>query len=181
MIPTEGPEPPGSALRYGHPWADLPSERDPIRRARARLPAPVTVWTAGDTEWAGLTVSSLVLAQGEPGRLVGLVGPDSDWAEAVERTGVFVVHLLADRSEHRRLAQHFAGSLSADPELVRVEPSAHGPCLVEVSDQLDCRVIQHHACGWSELFEAEIDEVRLGPAHPGLLWYRGEFRRWQQP
>ena len=73
MIPTEGPEPPGSALRYGHPWADLPSERDPIRRARARLPAPVTVWTAGDTEWAGLTVSSLVLAQGEPGRLVGLV------------------------------------------------------------------------------------------------------------
>jgi 3-hydroxy-9,10-secoandrosta-1,3,5(10)-triene-9,17-dione monooxygenase reductase component len=179
VIPPEGPEPPGAALRYGNPWADPPSDRDPIRQARARLPAPVTVWTAGDTEWAGLTVSSLVLAQGEPGRLVGLVGPDTDWAEAVERTGVFVVHLLVDRPEHRRLAQHFAGSLRADPELVQVSPSPHGPRLLEVPDQLACRVISHHSCGWSELYEAEVDEARLGPARPGLLWYRGEFHRLQ--
>ena len=178
MDPTAD-DPPGSALRYGNPWADPPSERDPIRRARARLPAPVTVWTAGEREWAGLTVSSLMVVQGQPGRLVGLVGPDTDLAEAMEGTGAFVVHLLADRPEHRRLAQHFSGSLSADPELLQVEPSPHGPRLLAAPDQLDCRVSSHHPFGWSELVEAEIEEVRLGPPRSGLIWYRSEFHRCQ--
>jgi 3-hydroxy-9,10-secoandrosta-1,3,5(10)-triene-9,17-dione monooxygenase reductase component len=169
---------PGSSLRYGNPWADPPAERDPVRQARARLAAPVTVWTAGDSEWAGLTVSSLVLAQGQPGRLLGLIGPESDLADAIERTGRFVVHLLADRREHRRLAQHFAGSLHAEAELLQIETSPHGPRLLTVPDQLACRVRDHRPCGWSELFEAEIDEARLGPPRPGLLWQHGEFRHW---
>src|SRR5579862_6076219 len=129
MPPPGEPGSPRSSLRFGNPWADAASERDPVRQARARLPAPVTVWTAGDDDWAGLTVSSLMLAQGDPGRLLGLIGPDTDLADAVERTGAFVVHLLADRPEHRRLAQHFAGTLDAGPELLRVGRSEHGPRL----------------------------------------------------
>jgi flavin reductase (DIM6/NTAB) family NADH-FMN oxidoreductase RutF len=181
--PSEEREPPRSSLRYGNPWADPPSERDPVRQVRARLPAPVTVWTAGsEQEWAGLTVSSLMLAQGEPGRLLGLIGPDTDLAETMARTGLFVVHLLADRPEHRRLAQHFAGTLSADPEHLQVVPSEHGPRLNDAPDQLACRLESHRPCGWSELVEASIEEVRWAttppPSRPGLLWYRGGFRRW---
>ena len=189
---TEGPGPnlPGSSLHYGNPWADPSSERDPVRQARARLPAPVTVWTAGDGAgdgaWAGLTVSSVMVAQGEPGRLIGLIGPDTDLAEIVERKGVFVVHLLVDSPEHRRLAQHFAGTLSADPDLLRLEPSPHGPRLVAAPDQLACRVIRTSPCGWSQLIEADIEHVWLGarggPAStPGLVWYRGEFRGCGRP
>lgn len=148
-----------------------------MRRARARLPVPVTIWTSGDAEWAGLTISSLLIAEGQPGRLIGLVGPDTDLADAVRRTGRFVVHLLMDRPEHRRLAQHFAGSLDAVPDLLRVETSPHGPRLTAVPDQLDCRVTTHRPYGWSELVEAEIVDVRLDPPRPGLLWYRGGFRR----
>ena len=169
----------GSSVRFGNPWADPPEERDPLRQARGRLPAPVTVWTAGDAgDWAGLTVSSVLLAQGEPGRLVGLIGPDADLAGAIEQRGVFVVHLLADRADHRRLAQHFAGSLGAAGDLLEVEEGPYGPRLLAAPDQLDCRVTDRRATGWSDLVEADVDDIRLGPPRPGLLWYGGEFRRW---
>jgi len=180
---TEPPQsgPTGSTLRYGNPWADPPSERDPVRQARARLPAPVTVWTAGHPRWAGLTVSSVLLAQGDPGGLIGLVGPDTDLVEFVTRTGMFVVHLLVDSPDHRRLAQHFAGTLGADADLLTTEDSPHGPRLLAARDQLACRVIRTVPFGWSQLVEAEIEEVRLdGPAaRPALAWYRGEFRHWK--
>jgi flavin reductase (DIM6/NTAB) family NADH-FMN oxidoreductase RutF len=180
--PTDEPGPPRSWLRYGNPWADPPDERDPVRQVRARLPAPVTIWTAGDAEWAGLTVSSLLLAQGEPGCLLGLIGPDTDLAETLERTGAFVVHLLADRPEHRRLAQHFAGTLGASPDLLEVDSSTHGPRLRSAPDQVACRLTSRRPCGWSELVEAAVEEVRLAtgppPSRSGLVWYRGAFRRW---
>jgi flavin reductase (DIM6/NTAB) family NADH-FMN oxidoreductase RutF len=176
------PGPPRSSVRYGNPWADPPSERDPVRQLRARLLAPVTIWTAGDDEWTGLTVSSLMVAQGEPGRLLGLIGPDTDLADTLERTGAFVIHLLADRPEHRRLAQHFAGTLSASPDLLQVDRSAYGPHLRTAPDQVACRLISHRPCGWSELVEATVEEVSLAttptPSRPGLVWYRGAFLRW---
>ena len=118
------------------------------------------------------------LAQGEPGRLVGLIGPDTDLAGAIEQRGVFVVHLLADRADHRRLAQHFAGSLGAAGDLLEVEEDPYGPRLLAAPDQLDCRVTDRRATGWSDLVEADVDDIRLGPPRPGLLWYGGEFRRW---
>jgi flavin reductase (DIM6/NTAB) family NADH-FMN oxidoreductase RutF len=138
------------------------------------------VWTAGDagSSWAGLTVSSVLLVQGDPGGLIGLIGPDSDMAEAIEQHGTFVVHLLGDRPEHRRLAQHFAGALPADPALLQVEASSHGPRLTIVPDQLACRASACRAAGWSQLVEAEVVDVRLGPAARPLVWYRGDF--WRQ-
>jgi flavin reductase (DIM6/NTAB) family NADH-FMN oxidoreductase RutF len=182
MTASGEPETPRSSLRYGDPWAEPPEARDPVRRARARLPAPVTVWTAGDVEWVGLTVSSVMLAQGEPGRLLGLIGPETDLAETVDRTGVFVVHLLADRRDHRRLAQHFAGTLSADPDLLEIDSSPHGPRLRCAPDQLACRLSGRRPCGWALLVEATIDDVQLsdtGPlsSGPALAWFRGGFWR----
>jgi flavin reductase (DIM6/NTAB) family NADH-FMN oxidoreductase RutF len=132
-----------------------------------------------------LTVSSLLLAQGEPGQLVGLVGPDTDLAETIADTGTFVVHLLGDHMEHRRLAQHFAGALTADPVLLEADLSAHGPRLRQVPDQLGCRLTGRRPFGWSELIEAVVDDVHLsdsgsGSSHTGLLWVRGGFRHWAE-
>src|SRR5919197_877292 len=56
-------------IRVGgrHPFTTPPERRDPARRLRGRLLAPVTVWTAGHPPaTAGLTVSSLLVAEGRP-------------------------------------------------------------------------------------------------------------------
>ena len=151
----------------------------PSGRLGLACPLPSPCGRQAGPNWVGLTVSSVLLAQGQPGRLIGLIGPDSDLAEAIEQSGTFVVHLLADRQEHRRLAQHFAGSLPADASVLEVESSEHGPRLLSAPDQLACRVKDLRPCGWSQLVEAEVEQARLGPPARPLLWYRGEFRRWE--
>ena len=61
------PEPIG--IGNQHPFAVPPERRDPARRLRGRLVAPVTVWTAGHpSTGAGLTVSSVLVAEGQPAR-----------------------------------------------------------------------------------------------------------------
>jgi flavin reductase (DIM6/NTAB) family NADH-FMN oxidoreductase RutF len=89
-----------------HPFLPPESERSPVRRFRSRLPAPVTLWTSRkDGERAGLTVSSVLVADGEPGYVIGIIDPDSDLWETLEDSGRAVVGLLDGR--HRGLADAF--------------------------------------------------------------------------
>jgi flavin reductase (DIM6/NTAB) family NADH-FMN oxidoreductase RutF len=170
-------DPGGSSLHYGDPWSDPEEARDPVRRLRGRLPAGVTVWTAGTAgaTWAGLTVASVVVAQGTPASVAGLIGPDTDLADILEDTGTCVVHLLSDG--HRRLAQHFAGALPAPAGDLAVAASPHGPVLAAVADRIFCRVVGRRPFGWSLLVEAVVETAELGPPAPGLAWYRGRFHR----
>ena len=75
----------GASLRYGNPWDDSSSARDPLRRLRGHLVLPVTIWLAGNVDEGpsptGLTVSSVLISQGEPPFLAGLVTPTSDLAD----------------------------------------------------------------------------------------------------
>src|ERR671922_3117560 len=96
---TGGEEP----IRVGgqHPFATPPERRSQARRLRGRLLAPVTVWTAGSpSAGAALTVSSVLVAEGEPARILGLIDPTSALWEATREAGAFVVHVLGagDRS-----------------------------------------------------------------------------------
>lgn len=91
-----------------HPFATPAADRDPIRRLRGRLVAPVTVWATGDaSRRAGLTVSSLMVAEGDPAELVGLINSDSDLADALAGTGTVAVSVLG--WGHRQVADVFAG------------------------------------------------------------------------
>ena len=66
-----------------HPFLD--PERDPLRRFRGRLAAPVTVLTGGDgASREGWTVSSLLLADGRPPQMLALLDADSELAEALD-------------------------------------------------------------------------------------------------
>ena len=89
-----------------HPFED--PEPDPVRQFRNRLGGAVTLWTSGRS---GLTVTSLMVANGEPPRLLALVDPDSDLLADLRSTGRAVVQLLA--WEHRGLAEAFAGTAPA--------------------------------------------------------------------
>ena len=177
--PAPAPAPgSGSTIRYGNPWADPPASRDPVRRLRGHLVLPVTVWLAhaadGDGPAVGLTVSSVVLAEGEPPMLAGLVTPTSDMADAVGQSpGCFVVHLLG--AAHRRLAQHFADDVPAPAEMLTANYSDHGPLLDAVGDRLLCHAVSTKPFGWSLLVEAEVDDVHVAQASRGLAWYHGSF------
>ena len=170
-------EPGGASVRYGNPWADPPQARDPFRRWRGHLVLPVTIWlTGGGAREAlmGLTVSSLVVSQGEPPVVAGVISQSTDLADAVSCASArFVVHLVG--AGQRRLAQHFAGELPAPPELLASHLSPHGPVLEALADRIFCRVTSTKPFGWSLLVEAEVTDVEVGEADKALAWYHGAF------
>ena len=113
------------------PFAVPPERRSPARRLRGRLVAPVTVWTAGHRPGgAGLTVASVLVAEGQPARLLGLIDPTSAFFEAVQETRVFVVHVLA--AADRALAERFSEvrpPIRGPFERLEVAESPWGPLL----------------------------------------------------
>src|SRR5688500_14579230 len=82
--------------------------REPGRRFRGRLTAPVTIWTSGvEHERAGLTVGSILFAEGEPSSVIGLINDLTDLYDRILDTERFVVHIA--QRPHRVLAERFAG------------------------------------------------------------------------
>ena len=125
---------------------------------------------------AGLTVSSLLLAGGEPPRLLALVDPDSDLADVVEQTGRAVVSLLS--WEHRDLAEVFAGQAPAPGGPFRAaafEPTAYGPGLVGATSRALVSVESAADVGWSRLLTCVIEELVVGDDDAPLLHRRGRY------
>lgn len=145
------------------------------RRLRGRLPAPVTIWTAGGPEAAvGLTVSSVVVAEGDPARLLGVVDPLSDLGQGLATTGRFLVHVLGE--EDRRLAVRFAGGYPGDPfDGLEVSESPHGPRLAGRRTVVACSAPDWQELGYQALVVATVDSIDLGEDAPPLLHYRGRY------
>ncbi len=163
------------SIHYTDPFATPEEHRSPVRRLRGRLVSPVTLWTAPGP--AGLTVSSVLVADGEPGRVLGLVDDESDlWPRLVE-AGRFAVSLL--RPEHRAMADRFAGLAPAPGGLFvhdRWRETDYGP-VPEGVDWAGCHVVETRRCGWGMLVEATIGEIVLAEGGPGLYHHRGRYGR----
>jgi flavin reductase (DIM6/NTAB) family NADH-FMN oxidoreductase RutF len=165
-------------IHASHPFQPADEERDPARRLRGRIGGAVTLVTAGEgTSRAGLTVSSLMVAHGDPAHVLALVDPDSDLADRLRGTGRGVVQLLG--WEHRDLAEAFAGLAPAPGGLFRLgawQQTAWGPVLEGVSAWAGFSLVGEPAeVGWSALVDGILDEVHLGePAEP-LVHRRGRY------
>jgi 3-hydroxy-9,10-secoandrosta-1,3,5(10)-triene-9,17-dione monooxygenase reductase component len=178
-------EEPGGHIHAEHPFATPPDRRDPHRRLRGQLIAPVTIWTAGaGAEAAGLTVSSVLIAHGEPTTVIGLVDPDSDLWERLEAIGRGTVNVL--NWGHRMVADVFAGLHPSPGGLFRSgawQNTESGPRLVDAAASVAVRVREHRRLGWSVLIEAEVTEVEVPPATEStgnagpLAYLRGRYRR----
>jgi flavin reductase (DIM6/NTAB) family NADH-FMN oxidoreductase RutF len=165
------------------PFATPAGDRSQVRRLRSRLAAPVTVWTAPGP--AGLTVSSVLVADGTPGRVLGLINDESALWEAIQAgDGRFAVTPLAYR--HRQLADRFAGVLPSPGGLFRFDEwtgTPYGPVLAGAATWAGCRRETVRPCGWGYLVEAVIEEITIGPDEPTdsddgpLLYQRGRYRR----
>jgi len=161
-----------------HPFQPSDDERDPVRRLRGRIGATVTLWTAGvGDSAAGLTVSSMLVAGGEPARVLGLLDPDADLAEVLRSTNRFVVSVL--RWPHRALADAFAGTAPAPGgpfRLAQWESTSWGPALADALAWVGCRRSgDERQAGWSLLVEGEVEHVHLGNDEGPLLHRRGRY------
>jgi flavin reductase (DIM6/NTAB) family NADH-FMN oxidoreductase RutF len=162
-------------IHSSHPFATDP---DPVRRFRGRLGGAVSLWTAGDGEGrAGLTVSSLMVANGSPGRVLGLLDPDSTLTEVLGETGRGVVQLL--QWPDRRLADAFGGVAPAPGgpfTLGTWTQTTHGPALADRTRAL-VSVESLTEVGWSVLVTATIDEVAMVEDHHALEHRRGRYHQ----
>ena len=164
-------------IHSGHPFMPPEGDRDPLRRFRGRIPAPVTVWATGEgRQRRGFTVSSLLIADGEPGMIAGLIDEDSDFADALDE--VFTVNILT--IEHVTMAEAFAGIGPAPGgpfTLGTWRDSDWGPVLERSGGWLGARVIpgERRRLGWGLLVEATIEHLEVG-AHPAMAHLRGHYR-----
>lgn len=150
---------------------------DVVRRLRGRLAAPVTVWTAYDPAGAGagITVSSLMVAEGEPASVLGLVGPLSEFWEAVSETKRFTVHVLG--ADAARLADQFALRYPGDPfEGVAVSGSEWGPSLDAAAARARCSLTGFMEVGYQLLVRGTLAGADLPEEAPApLVHYRGRY------
>lgn len=158
-----------------HPFAE---PEDAVRRFRARIGGAVSLWTAGsDAGRSGLTVSSVMVANGDPAAVIGLLDPDSDLHEVLRDTGRAVVGLLT--WSDRDLADAFGGIAPAPGGPFRHgtwEQTSAGPALVGRTRAL-VRYVESRDVGWSTLVIAEIDEVQIAPGDDALEHRRGRYLR----
>ncbi len=174
------------SIHAEHPFLDPEPERDPVRRLRGRIGGAVTLWTTGTgPRRSGLTVSSMLVAAGEPSRVLGLVDPDSDLATGVADTGTAVVALL--QWEHRDLADAFAGVAPAPGGVFRLgtwTQTEWGPLLDGASAWAGIRLAPGEPggqvgreVGWSLLLDGAVQHVEiLGEGTP-LVHRRGRYQR----
>ncbi|MGA3351851.1 MAG: flavin reductase family protein [Acidimicrobiales bacterium] len=185
---AESPDPPREtpeALQTRHtglspddPFATPLEERRPDRRFRGRLVAPVTVWTAGSANRrAGLTVSSLLVAEGDPAEVLGLIDPLSDLFDVLVERGSFVVHVLG--TVDQRLAGMFAFAYPVDPfEEVETVDGEFGPVIRGTRHTLGCRLGGSEELGFQMLVRGRVAALEIvADAGQPLVRYRGRYRK----
>lgn len=168
---------PGARIHADHPFADPAEDRSAVRRLRGRLAAGVTLWTAlRGTDPVGLTVSSTVVADGDPARLLGLVDDESGLWEGLAAARRFAVAVLTGGD--RQAADRFAGLLPAPGGPFRYgtwEGTPYGP-VPAGRTWAGCRVDATRPYGWARLVEATVETVSVAAQAPPLVHYRGRYR-----
>jgi 3-hydroxy-9,10-secoandrosta-1,3,5(10)-triene-9,17-dione monooxygenase reductase component len=167
-------------IHSSDPFQTPDSAKSVLRRLRGRFPAAVSLWTARDADGrpAGLTVSSTVLVDGDPGRLLGVVDEESTLWDALRRgDGLFAVAPL--READRQLADIFAGLMPAPggPFAGRAwQETRWGPVLSDVAGWAGCRLDGTRPMGFGLLVEATIENAQVSDHDPApLLHYRGRY------
>lgn len=167
-------------IHHTNPFADPPSARDAVRAFRGRLAVGVTLWTVRPENGrpAGLTVSSVLVANGTPPSLLGLLDPLSDLAEVLAESDRFAVSVLA--SDQMRLSEIFAGQAPAPGgrfAQAGFVDTEWGPVPAGSTTWAGVRLTKLETVGWSLLATGTIESVTVGDDASPLVHYRGRYPR----
>lgn len=163
-----------------HPFLLPKEQREPARRLRGRLPQPVSIWTSSDgTGSDGWTISSLMVANGEPAEIVALVNEDADWWDLFRATGLATVNVLG--AGQGWIADVFARTAPSPGGVFRTgewEDSEHGPRLAGAAAWAGVRLIDEEpqSSGWSLLVRARIETVVIADEVEALEHRAGRYR-----
>lgn len=162
-----------------HPFLPPEPERNPVRRLRGRLASPVAVLTAEHAgRRAGLTVSSVLVIDGDPGEVLAVVDPLSDLHDAVRDSRAAVLNLLG--WSDRQLAEAFGYQAPAPGGPFRLADwtaSEWGPVLTGALGWAGCRAIglPWPAAGWGVAMRLAIESVTIGRDAAPLVHHRGRY------
>lgn len=162
-----------------HPFLPPEPDRNPVRRLRGRLASPVTVLTAEHAgERAGLTVSSVLVVDGDPGEVLAVVDPLSDLHDAVRDSGTAVLNLLS--WPDRQLAEAFGYQAPAPGGPFRLAEwvaSEWGPVLADSTAWAGCRATGQpwQPVGWGLAIRLDIESVTIGRDAAPLVHHRGRY------
>jgi 3-hydroxy-9,10-secoandrosta-1,3,5(10)-triene-9,17-dione monooxygenase reductase component len=165
---------PGAQIHSTDPFAVPESAKSDVRRLRGRFAAPVTIWTTPGP--SGLTVSSTLVADGDPGRILGLIDEESDFWDAVSAAGRFAVIPLTPPD--RQLADRFAGLMPSPGGLFATgswDQTPFGPVPTGAAAWAGCRLESSRECGWALLVEAVIESITVVSDAEPLVHYRGRY------
>jgi flavin reductase (DIM6/NTAB) family NADH-FMN oxidoreductase RutF len=168
-------------IHHSHPFAAGEQDRKALRRFRGRMVSPVSIWAAADDDTrAGWTLSSFLVADGDPGEVIGLIDEESALADVLARSQTLTVNLLG--WGQRALADAFAGVAPAPGgpfALAAWQDTDWGPVLQSSFGWIGARLRpdRDHA-GWGLLLRAEIERVEItpDPADELLCYVRGRYR-----
>lgn len=167
----------GVTVHSEHPFETPPELRRAARRLRGRLAQPVTAWTsARGGHPAGLTVSSMLVADGTPAHVLGLIDPDSELADALEASGRGCVSVL--RWPDRQLAEALAGLAPAPGGPFRQGwiDTDWGPVVASAEAWCGFGVLETREVGWSRLVIGRIEHIELTEPTEMLWLWRGRYR-----
>jgi 3-hydroxy-9,10-secoandrosta-1,3,5(10)-triene-9,17-dione monooxygenase reductase component len=165
-------------VHYTDPFATPPDARSAARRFRGRLSAGVTVWTAGGAgSRAGLTISSMVVAEGSPSIALGLMNDTTDLWDRIHEVGRFVIHVLGEGD--REIADRFAGLRPSPGGLfagLDVDDGEWGPVVPRFTERAYCRYLEATEAGYQQLVRGEIERIELTELTGPLVYFRGKYR-----
>jgi flavin reductase (DIM6/NTAB) family NADH-FMN oxidoreductase RutF len=168
-------------IHHSHPFAVGEQDRNPLRRFRGRMASPVSIWAASaNGARAGWTLSSFLVADGDPGEVIGLIDEESPLVDVLRKSPTLTVNLLG--WGQRALADAFAGVAPAPGgpfSLTAWQDTDWGPVLESSLGWIGARLKpdSDHA-GWGLLVRAEVERVEIpsDPAEDLMCYVRGRYR-----
>jgi flavin reductase len=152
-----------------------------FREAMSCLGAAVhVITTSGPGGKAGATATAVTSVSDAPPTLLMCLNRRSQTCPAVVENGVFCVNTLG--ASDAAIADMFAGrtGVSGSDRFGTGEwmvMATGSPVLVSAVIAFDCRIIEVRSVGSHNVFFGAVQEVRLGPNGPALVYHERAYKQ----